>query len=157
MTPVAYTVRPACASDASQLLVLMRELASFEGYIGQFCVSEDDLLERGLSGGPGQQFTALVADTGKGQLPGYALVYTVPYTFDLRPSLMLKELYVHESARGLGIGQALMAAVLNLAKQLGCARLKWDVLPGNTRAQAFYRSLGGAPDKDWEAWIKVLS
>ena len=156
MTPVTYTVRPACAADASQLLALMRELAAFEGYIEQFCVSEEDLLERGLRGGASPQFSALVAETGKGQLLAYALVYTVPYTFDLRPNLVLKELYVRESARGLGIGQALMAAVLNLAKQLGCARLKWNVLPGNTRAQVFYRSLGGAQDSAWEAWIKVL-
>lgn len=157
MKAVAHTVRPACASDARQLLVLMRELARFEGYIGQFCVSEDDLLERGLRGGASPQFTALLAETDKQELLAYALVYTVPYTYDLRPNLVLKELYVRDNARSLGVGQALMAAVITLAKQLSCARLKWDVLPGNTRAQAFYRSLGGAPDSAWEPWIKVLS
>ena len=31
-----YTVRHSCISDANELLVLMRELARFEGYIEQF-------------------------------------------------------------------------------------------------------------------------
>ena len=88
---------------------------------------------------------------------GYAVVYLVPYTFDLRPSLVLKELYVGPTLRGTGIGHALMAAVLACAQERGCARLKWDVLPGNTRAQAFYRSVGGAPDSAWESWIRVLA
>ena len=152
-----YTVRHACISDAAELLVLMRELARFEGYIEQFYVTEDDLRQRGLCDGSKQQFFAFVAETGDGKLLGYALVYVVPVTFDLRPNLMLKELYVNETTRGVGVGHALMAAVLVSAKELGCARLKWNVLPGNTSAQAFYRSIGGAPDTDWESWIRVLA
>lgn len=152
-----YTVRGARASDASGLLVLMRELARFEGYIGQFCVTENDLLERGLCGGPRQQFFAFVAEADNAELLGYAVVYVVPFTYDLRPNLVLKELYVSESTRGAGVGHALMAAVLAAAKELGCGRLKWDVLRGNTPAQAFYRSIGGAPDVTWENWIRVLA
>jgi len=37
------------------------------------------------------------------------------FTFDLQPNLM-KELYVRETRRGIGIGHALMAAVLASAK-----------------------------------------
>lgn len=152
-----YTVRHACGSDTTELLLLMRELARFEGYLEQFCVTEDDLLARGLGDGSRPQFFAFVAETGDGELPGYALVYMVPFTFDLRPNLMLKELYVKATTRGVGIGHALMAAVLAFAKELGCARLKWEVLQGNMSAQAFYRSIGGAPDTDWESWIQVLA
>lgn len=99
---------------------------------------------------------AFVAESGSGALPGYAVVHTIAYTYDLRPTLVLKELYVDDAARGLGIGHALMAAVMAEGKAQGCARLKWDVLPGNLRAQAFYRSLGGAPDRQWQAWIRQL-
>lgn len=60
------------------------------------------------------------------------------------------------STRGLGIGQALMAAVMEEEKTQGCARLKWDMLPANLHAQAFYRSLGGAPDTQWQGWIRCL-
>ncbi len=149
------TVRRAQPADAAALLSLMRELARFEGYLDQFRVSEADLLARGLHGGEPAQFTAFVADRG-GQLAGYAVVYTVPYTYDLRPNLMLKELYVDASTRGQGIGQALMAAVIEFGQQAGCARLKWEVLATNAPAQQFYRSLGGAHDTRWEGWLRAL-
>ena len=151
-----YTVRRAGRHDATALLALMRELARFEGYLDQFRVSENDLLERGLGQASLQEFTAFVAESGSGALLGNAVVHTVPFTFDLRPTLVLKELYVDGGTRGVGIGQALMAAVMAEGTTQGCARLKWDVLPGNLHAQAFYRSLGGAPDTQWQGWIRRL-
>jgi len=120
-------------------------------------VTENDLLERGLHDESKQQFSAFVAEAGNGELLGYALVYAVPFAFDLRPNLVLKELYVRETARGVGIGHALMATVLVFANELGCGRLKWDVLPENTSAQAFYRSIGGVPNRGWESWIRVFA
>lgn len=155
--PADYIVRLARASDTGKLLVLMRELARFEGYLDQFCVTEEDLLERGLGEGSKQQFLACVAEGGNGELLGYAVVYVVPFTFDLRPNLILKEFFVREGRRGAGIGQALMAMVIDCANTLGCARVKWDVLTDNTRAQAFYRSSGAARDAQWEGWIRVLA
>lgn len=152
----AYKVRRAGAHDASALLALMRKLARFEGYLDQFRVSENDLLKRGLGGESRQEFTAFVAESGSGALLGHAVVCTIPFTFDLRPTLVLKELYVEHTARSLGIGRALMAAVMVEGKAQGCARLKWDVLPGNLRAQVFYRSLGGAPDTQWQGWVRCL-
>ncbi|WP_426076220.1 GNAT family N-acetyltransferase [Janthinobacterium sp. PSPC3-1] len=153
----SYTVRRAGVGDATALIGLMRALARFEGYLDQFRVTETDLLERGLDQGPRQEFTALVADDGSGGLLGYAVVCSLPFTYDLLPNLLLKELYVDETSRGLGIGRALMTAVMAEGRARGCARLKWDVLKGNTRAQAFYRSLGGAPDGGWEGWIRQLA
>lgn len=150
------TIRRATPADATPLLQLMRQLAEFEGYLEQFRVSEADLLVRGLHGGETAQFTALVAADDAGVLSGYAVVYRVPFTYDLQPNLMLKELYVEAAARGQGVGQALMAAVIALGRSSGCARLKWDVLASNTPAKAFYRQLGGAPDQRWEGWLLTL-
>ena len=42
-------IRRALASDAPQLLSLMRGLARFEGYDDRFAVTVDDLIERGFS------------------------------------------------------------------------------------------------------------
>ncbi len=153
------TVRRAEAGDATPLLHMMRALALCEGYLAQFRVTEADLLERGLDARAGTttaQFCAFVAEHGAGLL-GYALVYTIPFTFDLRPTLVLKELYVRADTRGAGCGRALMQAVLAYARASGCARLKWDVLPDNARAQGFYRSLGGAPDSGWENWLMPIT
>lgn len=151
-----YSIRRATPADATPLLRLMRELARFEGYLEQFRVSADDLLARGLHGGHDAQFTALVAADDAGALAGYAVVYRVPFTYDLRPNLMLKELYVDAGARGQGIGHALMASVIALGRSSGCARLKWDVLTTNAAAKTFYCQLGGAPDQRWEGWLLTL-
>jgi GNAT superfamily N-acetyltransferase len=150
------TVRRATSADAMPLLRLMRELARFEGYLEQFRVKEEDLLARGLRGGDDAQFTALVAADEAGALSGYAVVYRTPFTYDLRPNLMLKELYVDANARGQGIGHALMEAVIALGRSSGCARLKWDVLTTNAAAKTFYRQLGGAQDERWEGWAMAL-
>ncbi|MFZ6709903.1 GNAT family N-acetyltransferase [Undibacterium sp. TC9W] len=151
-----FSVRPALASDATALLQLMRELAAFEGYHAEFSVTADDLLERGLDT-ERSQFRAYVAAAPTGALLGYAILVEVAFTYDLRPDWRLKELYVSATARQLGIGKALMETVIADARQHGCGRLKWDVLPDNSNAKQFYRQLGGEQVRDWEAWVLQLT
>jgi len=149
-------VRKASSDDAEDLLKLMKELAQFEHYSEYFCVDENELIRRGLGNNSHPQFIAFLAQLENFQTVGYAVVYLVPFTYDLKPNLILKELYVRDHARGLGIGHSLMNTVISYAKTYGCKRLKWDVLPENTSAKYFYRSLGGVPEIGWENWIKVL-
>ncbi len=149
-------IRTAGPADADALLALMRELAEFEGYAESLAVTPADLLARGLAPAGEPQFTAFVAERpGKGLL-GYAVVVETPFTYDLRPTLTLKELYVRADARGTGAGTALFDQVLAHGRARGAGRLKWDVLPANEPARAFYRRAGGAPDHDWERWILPL-
>ena len=157
-SPAAATARPvrtrpAEPGDARALWQLMHELAVFEGYAAQFKVTERDVLERGLGPPATRQFSAIVAESPAGELAGYAVIYAIPFTYDLRPTLVLKELFVVEGRRSAGAGTALMAAVLSHARATGCGRLRWQVLPANRRAQAFYRGFGGAPDCQWDSWI----
>ena len=149
-------VRRAGAADADALLALMRELAEFEGYAEYLAVTAADLVARGLAPAGEPQFTAFVAErTGDGLL-GYAVVVETPFTYDLRPTLTLKELYVRADARGTGAGTALFDQVLAHGRARGAGRLKWDVLPTNEPARVFYRRAGGAPDHHWERWILPL-
>jgi GNAT superfamily N-acetyltransferase len=151
----AFEVRKAGIADAPALLAMMRELAAFEGYLKAFRVQEQDLLAGGL-GNEATQFHALLAISADDVLLGYAVLVEIAFTFDLRADCRLKELYVSQAARSLGVGTALMQAVLQHARSRGCGRLKWDVLPGNENARQFYRRFGGKPDAEWEAWILPL-
>ena len=153
----AALVRPAGPADAPPLLALMRELARFEGYDAFFTVTEADLLARGLAPDAAPQFTAFVAEQAGAGLVGYAVVVEQAFTFDLRPTLTLKELYVRDGHRGCGAGQALFDRVVAHGRARGAGRLKWDVLPSNEPARAFYRRQGGAPDPDWERWLLPIA
>jgi GNAT superfamily N-acetyltransferase len=152
-SPVNIHVRPFEERDAPRMLVLMRGLASVERYRDRFRVTERDLIAHGLCDLP--RFGAFVAEHG-GEVIGVAAHYEVPWTFDLRPVVVLKELFVAEDARGLGVGQALFRRLMVHAANLGATRVVWTVLPDNSAARRFYASAGGAPDTAWEHWTLEL-
>ena len=149
-------IRRATAADAEPLLALMRGLARFEGYAADFSVTPGDLVERGLAPTGPSQFTAFVGEGAAGLL-GYAVVVEIPFTCDLRPTLLLKELFVADGRRGQGIGRGLFERVRAHGHERGCGRIVWTVLPDNAQAQAFYRRAGGAPDAAWQHWKLPLN
>lgn len=55
---------------------------------------------------------------------------------------LLEDLYVAESARGTGLGRAIVERVAALARERGCRRIELDVNDNNDAALALYRSLG---------------
>jgi GNAT superfamily N-acetyltransferase len=150
LTGTAFEIRPFIRADAPLLLDLMRSLAVFEGYDDEFRVTVDDLILHGL--GPRPRFGAFVADDGRGRLLGGAVHYVIPWTYDLLPTLVLKELFVEANGRRQGVGKALMEAVFGEARRIGALRVHWQVLAGNEAAKAFYRGLGAARDAKWHSW-----
>ncbi len=148
------TIRPFEPQDVPALHRMMKALAVFEGYIDDFRVTEETLLARGLGNMP--DFGALVA-TRQGSLICYAAYYYIPFTYDLRPTAVLKELYVQPAHRGIGAGEALFRALRGEVEATGAPRLEWLVLPDNIRAQHFYARLGGREDQSWQRWHLLLT
>jgi GNAT superfamily N-acetyltransferase len=54
----------------------------------------------------------------------------------------LEDVFVRESARGTGLGRALVEKVLDVARARGCKRVELDVQSDNTAARALYESAG---------------
>ena len=54
----------------------------------------------------------------------------------------LEDLYVSESARGSGLGAALVKGAVDRARERGCKRIELDVDRTNDVAQELYRGLG---------------
>lgn len=139
------TVRTAQPEDVPAVLELMRALAAFEGYLDDFAVDAQALLDRAI--GPSAQCQVFVAESGS--LCGYAVAQSIAFTYDLRPSVRLKELYVVEAQRGSGVGKRLMQRVAQWAQAQNAGRLLWDVLAGNDAAERFYARLGGRREVKW--------
>ncbi|MEE9325795.1 MAG: GNAT family N-acetyltransferase [Cocleimonas sp.] len=147
-------IRPALKSDCKQLLVLMKKLAEFEDYLNDFRVTEDDLIEHGFPSDNRHPptFYTIVAEQ-ENQLLGYVVYYFIPFTYDLKPTLFIKELYINASSRGQKVGQKIMLATIEEAKEKGCGRMKWDVLNDNINAQEFYKQLGASYDSRWQGYV----
>jgi GNAT superfamily N-acetyltransferase len=148
------SIRRALPSDAPALIGMMRALAAFEGYLDHFAVSESDLLERAF--GPGAQCAILLAESIDGAPGGYAVYLVQPFTYDLRPNVTLKELFVAQDQRGQGVAMALLEQLRMEARALDAGRILWLVLPSNQTAKRLYRRFGGAVDGAWEHWQLTL-
>ncbi len=147
------TVRPFEHRDVARVLQLMRDLAVFEDYIDKFRVTESDLIAYGLGDNP--RFGVLVADFG-GRVVGIAVHYVIPWTYDLKPTLVLKELFVDETVRSLGAGAALIDALKRHAATIGAPRIEWSVLASNDNAKRFYLRQGAMLDAIWEPWTLLI-
>ena len=84
------------------------------------------------------------------------MTYLIPFTFDLRPTLVLKEFFVAAGHRNSGIGHKLYEAVIDHGRRRGVRLLRWQVLPSNEGAIRFYKSFGGRIDADWDNWVLEL-
>ncbi|CCD94033.1 putative histone acetyltransferase (HAT) [Bradyrhizobium sp. ORS 375] len=80
---------------------------------------------------------ALVAESG-GELIGLAHYLYHRATTAIAPLCYLNDLFTSESARGKGVGRALIEAVYAEARQAGSPRVYWQTHETNTTAQALY-------------------
>jgi GNAT superfamily N-acetyltransferase len=140
--------------DIPDAFRLMQALAAYEGYERELALTEDRLAD--AAGMEPPPFKAFVVGPEGGPLAGLAVTVTIPWTYTLRPTLVLKELYTRPAFRGTGTGRALFGAVRDHARVIGAGQIDWLVLPSNTGAKAFYRQMGGRPDTAWERWCLPL-
>ncbi|HTV85368.1 MAG TPA: GNAT family N-acetyltransferase [Dyella sp.] len=83
---------------------------------------------------------ALVAEH-EGRLLGLAHYLFHRSTIQIEPSCYLQDLFTDETARGMGIGRALIEAVYRQAAQAGCARVYWHTHETNATAMQLYDQL----------------
>jgi GNAT superfamily N-acetyltransferase len=144
-TAAKAVIRPAGPEDAGTILMLIRELAAYEGLLEQVRARESDLLRDGFGQDP--YFQCLLADVD-GEAVGFALFFHNYSTFEGRPGLYLEDLYVAEKARARNLGRRFLARLAAIALDSGCKRLDLSVLRANP-ARGFYHRLGVAEVADW--------
>jgi GNAT superfamily N-acetyltransferase len=80
---------------------------------------------------------ALVAERD-GELIGFTHYLFQRSTWLLNSQCYLQDLYVGEATRGGGVGRALIAAVVDAAKEAGAARVSWNTHETNAVARRLY-------------------
>src|SRR5262249_52318188 len=134
----AVRVRPAEIGEAAILAEMANELNDHVGVHGRPFTAERI---RADAFGPQAAFTPLVAELD-GTVVGYVF-FTLGYHTDVAArSMWLHDIFVIPSARGRGVGAALMAAVAAETVHAGGVLLEWGVHTANARALEFYRRLG---------------
>jgi GNAT superfamily N-acetyltransferase len=135
-------VRPAVESDVDAIVKLVYELAEYER-APQECHLTADQLRTALFD-PLPALFAHVAEVDA-EVVGCALWFLNFSTWDGVHGIYLEDLFVRPSARGSGLGKALLTALAQECVRHGYSRLQWWVLDWNDPAIGFYTSLGAVP------------
>ena len=144
------TIRTASEADISALNSMVQEIDLYFRSLEPNAPSEDELLAQGarkdylhtatLSFGPAPFCTTLLAEIDK-KAVGYLAYHDGIFNTD--SAVFIAGLFVRKSARGLGVGRALMAEIETIAARRGATYLTWTVWHDNQFAKKFYESLGG--------------
>ncbi|MFD8075789.1 GNAT family N-acetyltransferase [Streptomyces sp. NPDC059718] len=131
-------VTAATEADIEEIARLIGEIEVYYG--GAYAPGDVDQIRAALfSDSPAA--TVLLARDGD-EVLGMASVSRLWPAAGAEASLYMKELFVREAARGQGVGRALIAAVQEHARGLGCSRLEWTADADNPQALGFYEALG---------------
>lgn len=136
-------VRNAAVSDATTLIMLMRELAAYEatlddGYDGVVSVSPEQLGALMADG----SVEALIAEDASGEAVGCATFFQTRSTWTGEACMYLEDLFVTRGSRRTGAGHALMTALAAVCERRGMRRIDWICSASNAAGLGFYERLG---------------
>jgi len=147
-----FTFRYAAAADFATVLELAGQLArQIEEEAPALTVAQ---FERYYVG-PGAPMRLLLA-VSDGRVVGmisWTLTHEL-YSGDTR--VYISDVSVDQSARGQGVGAALMAEVKVWARAHNAAKLGWEVWHRNFAAKAFYERLGSSIDEEAIPYVLEL-
>ncbi|QEX20105.1 hypothetical protein FRZ61_00190 [Hypericibacter adhaerens] len=148
MTNRAFHIRAAGPRDGEAMARMCAALAAHEG-AGTPAFTAEDFRRHGC--GSEALFAGLIAERD-GRPVGYALHMRDYDTDRLIRCVHVLDLFVENTARGGGIGRALMAASAAAGKAYGAKMAYWGVLASNPLARGFYRSIGGVENLGMTLW-----
>jgi len=137
-----FNIRKATEEDFSDILSLIKELASFEKAHEKVTNTVEQMKKEK------EFFHCFVAETQDKEIVGMALYFFAYYTW-VGKSLYLDDIYVKESFRNHKIGSALLRKIFDVASDENCKRVRWQVLNWNENAIKMYKKSGAEIDNEW--------
>lgn len=150
-------IRPATMDDVPRIRELVIELADYERAADQVKVTQQQL-QRALFGETPAAYALVAEAAGEllddgaaagAEVVGFALYFLNFSTWEGVHGIYLEDLYVRPSARGTGLGKALLTELCAIAAERGYARVEWSVLDWNEPSIEFYRALGAVSMDEW--------
>jgi GNAT superfamily N-acetyltransferase len=138
-------IRQSRPADRKAIHAMLREFMEYFAEIDAAAAAEDPYPDRALGKAAGLGFVrdplgaALIAEAA-GRPVGY-LAYHFGI-WEIHPALFVAGLFVRKSARGHGVGRALMVEAERLAAARGATHITWMVWRKNAPAIGFYEHLG---------------
>ena len=127
--------------DLAELLPLMR------GYCDFYEVDPSDeallAMSRALIADPEHEGVQFIAREDDGTPIGFATVFWTWSTTIASRIAIMNDLFVAAAVRGRRVGEALIAACRDIAREHGAARLEWQTALDNHSGQALYDRVGG--------------
>ena len=98
----------------------------------------------------------LLAQDASAQALGFCQLYPTFCSLEAKPIYALYDLYVAPAARGAGIGNLLLLAAEQSAREHGMCRLDLTTAKTNLPAQAAYEALGLVRDEVYFSYSKAV-
>lgn len=134
-----WMVRRGGPQDVGTIVVLCAEHAQYER-AAYDRVGKAALLERVLSE-ESSRLRVWLAETNE-EVIGYVTATSEFSTWSASEFLYMDCLFVREGCRGMGVGAALLATLVEFAREQGYAEVQWQTPDWNTEAERFYRREG---------------
>lgn len=144
MNSSGYRIRPVTEADRAQWHPLWQGYLTF--YRSSLPPETTDLLWQRILD-PANEIECRVAEQDEtGTL--FGLVHFFPHvnTWQVSPVCYLNDLFVSPESRGGGIGEALIEAVVDAAREQGWAEVYWITQEHNAVARGLYDKLTGGSD-----------
>lgn len=150
--PQGCAIRGALRQDIQSLVALCAEHASFERAAYDTTDKAVRLSQALFAEVPRLHAWVAVVD---GDLVGFATAAPEYSTWSGAEYLHMDCLYVRSERRGIGIGAALMASVLQLARERSYAEIQWQTPSWNVDACRFYRRHGGVAQEKCRFALRI--
>lgn len=131
-------IRPATASDFPAIYALLREFSVFQKTPEKMVITLEEMTAQ-------QDIVhALVVQDGE-SIVGFATYFFSYYSWTGK-AVYLDDLYVQPAFRGQGAGGRLLGAIIDLARDAQCTKVRWQVSKWNEPAIALYKKIGAKID-----------
>jgi GNAT superfamily N-acetyltransferase len=148
----SITIRQAVLADLDVVAGLFDGYRQFYDQVSDLVAARNFLQARFEHG----QSVILLAEL-HGQAAGFTQLYPSFSSVSMARVYVLNDLYVEPSTRRMGVGEALLTAAADHARQLGAVRLSLTTNVQNLPAQTLYESMGWARDQKFYAYHLALN